>query len=632
MMKLDAKALLAIGAISVAIALAAAFLLYASVGNRGLNILIVFVGVTALISGASVLVWLLNARQIRADRAHGVKLILRDFAKRDASFRAELNSLREVLETVRKRNGDLDERQRKLQNVIRSEYHTSRERLAEIIVAQRDLQAGVDGILEQIAIDGTLGHEVTSLNSRVHEMDGAIQSAELRDREILNLVRGEIHNSKARADALQRALTAQGDSTSKAIAKVEDASVAVKKMHNFLRRDGSIQIALDRFTAAERRMLAAVETAGLDHADQVAALHSTVLTGFAKESPDIARLEENLTQGLQNMRTELFDGVVNLATELDNLSALVADAIEREANEAFTPQEGPIQDSTIIDGRLRGFYEKLSALLEILGFEDRYSSVESGAPSSEGESATGDAILLSEVTRANESSNRAVAQAQTGKLERFIKRQSIDVVRQVEALGQLLPRVQTGSRRYPPLGWWALPADTVLFLSDYIERERPKRILEIGSGSSTVWIGTFAERVGAQVVSLEHDYTFAQKSRDLVDAYGLQDVATVRHAALRQLELGGKTFNWYDLEVVESLEGPFDVLVVDGPPESTGDSARMPALPVLEHLLSSTCLVLLDDTHRPAEQEILKKWAEREGRFEYVDSDLMRTGVLRRQR
>ncbi|WP_087485869.1 class I SAM-dependent methyltransferase [Brachybacterium massiliense] len=631
MMKLDLKGLLAIGGVSVSVSLVAIIALAAAIGEPRFSLFIVFLATFVLVFGATVLGWLLNARQLRAERVLGTNRIIRELKSLDKRFSDEFNSLRELLDAVRQQDFELEAHQRKMQNVLRSEFHTSRKRLAEIMVAQRETREGVGDLLEKSLASGVKLEEIRSLASHVRKISGTTEAIESRERKILNLLRSENRDSQVRADALQRALAAQSKSISEATTNVEAANVAVKKMHNFLRRDGSIQTALDRFTAAERRVLAAVETAGLDHADQVAALHSAVLADLMKERSELSRIDSDLAADLQHVRTELTGDVAQLAAGVDNLSTFVSDALERAANKESAFEEASAQAEASLDGRLRSFEEKISSLVETRASGDSSAVVENAEPESVVETTSGESTLLTQMTRAIESTNRALIQAQTGRLERFAKRQSIDVVRQVEALAQLLPRVDTVTRRYPPLGWWALPADTILFLSDYIERERPKKILEVGSGSSSVWIGTFAERVGAQVVSLEHDRSFAQKTRELVETHGLQEVVTVHHAALRPMEIGGESFSWYDLDVIESLEGPFDVLVVDGPPESTGDEARMPALPVLEHLLSGSCLVLLDDTHRPAEQEILRKWTEELEGFERVDSDLMRTGVMRRR-
>lgn len=74
----------------------------------------------------------------------------------------------------------------------------------------------------------------------------------------------------------------------------------------------------------------------------------------------------------------------------------------------------------------------------------------------------------------------------------------------------------------------------------------------------------------------------------------------------------------------------FDLLIVDGPPESTGEFARFPALPVLEKRLAESCTVLLDDVHRPNEAQILQDWQQAFPEFVELQSGLTRTGVIKR--
>ena len=50
------------------------------------------------------------------------------------------------------------------------------------------------------------------------------------------------------------------------------------------------------------------------------------------------------------------------------------------------------------------------------------------------------------------------------------------------------------------------------------------------------------------------------------------------------------------------------MLVIDGPPESTGPLARYPAGPALFPRLANEGVVFLDDANRYTETEILRRW------------------------
>jgi predicted O-methyltransferase YrrM len=207
---------------------------------------------------------------------------------------------------------------------------------------------------------------------------------------------------------------------------------------------------------------------------------------------------------------------------------------------------------------------------------------------------------------------------------------SRDVVRQVEALLQLTARVDTANRRFPASGGWAMDAEGLLLLSDLITAHRPRRILEVGSGVSSCWMGEFARRHGGTVVTLEHQQEYAEKTRRSLGELGLQDTVEVRVAELEEISLGDRTYRWYDPQALADLQD-IEMVVVDGPPKKTGEDARFPALPLLAGRLAPGCLVVVDDFHRPDEQRIVDQWLEQFPEFELVGLDTHRTGLLRRR-
>jgi predicted O-methyltransferase YrrM len=236
------------------------------------------------------------------------------------------------------------------------------------------------------------------------------------------------------------------------------------------------------------------------------------------------------------------------------------------------------------------------------------------------------AVLSSSVTDGMES--------QTGTIQDTMRRHardtSVDVVRQVEALLQLLPRVDTSGPRFPMSGGWAMDAEGLLALSDLIDAHRPQKVLEIGSGASTSWMGTFVQRHGGSIVSLEHQRVYAEKTARAAAALGLQDTVDVRLAELKPVTLGEREYLWYDQDVLRDLQD-IDMLVVDGPPKATGEDARFPALPLLVERLAPQCVVVIDDFQRPAERAMVERWIEQFPGFGLVELDTPRVGLLRRE-
>lgn len=157
----------------------------------------------------------------------------------------------------------------------------------------------------------------------------------------------------------------------------------------------------------------------------------------------------------------------------------------------------------------------------------------------------------------------------------------------------------------PPLGGWAIDALFGVLLVETILDNRPSAIVECGSGASTVLAAAALRRraIPGHVTSLEHDATFADTTLRILRRHGLDEWATVRPVPL----VDGPHGRWYDPAALDRI-GSIDLLVVDGPPASTGQLARYPALPTLHERLASACTVLLDDAFRADELEVLRRW------------------------
>jgi hypothetical protein len=179
---------------------------------------------------------------------------------------------------------------------------------------------------------------------------------------------------------------------------------------------------------------------------------------------------------------------------------------------------------------------------------------------------------------------------------------------EVEALFQLFDEF-TPRAPMPSSGGFALNPTDLLDLLHLVRTRRPKLVLELGSGTSTVWIAYALEKCGGRLVSLDHDPGYAEKTRAMLAAHGLTEVAEVRDAPLRPVLLDGRSFPWYDTDALADLRG-VELLLIDGPPEKTGPDARYPAMRVLEDKLADTATVVFDDAHRKDEQQALRKWVE----------------------
>lgn len=204
---------------------------------------------------------------------------------------------------------------------------------------------------------------------------------------------------------------------------------------------------------------------------------------------------------------------------------------------------------------------------------------------------------------------RAALQEELARAEaRAVKREA-SLYRQAEALVSIAQALQP-SYSLPQLGGWALSADLSAFLVRYVLEERPRFVLELGSGSSTVLLAMALERNGSgRLISLEHDASFAASTLSELDIRGLSHLVDLIHAPLGEVDVNGEKYEWYTLSSTSVLPDELDLILVDGPP-STDDLNRFPALPVLAGRLKPGGLLVLDDARRADESLTVARWSE----------------------
>lgn len=157
-----------------------------------------------------------------------------------------------------------------------------------------------------------------------------------------------------------------------------------------------------------------------------------------------------------------------------------------------------------------------------------------------------------------------------------------------------------------------ITGEEAAFLFHLVRRHRPRLILELGSGSSTVLFAAALRANGmGRVVSVEHDPLHVRHTAEIVDQAGLADRVELIHAPLSALTLEGRTFQWYDLSPrLATLTEKIDLVFVDGPPGKVQSLSRYPALPMLLPHLSPRALVFIDDGAREDETRMVAMWRE----------------------
>lgn len=170
----------------------------------------------------------------------------------------------------------------------------------------------------------------------------------------------------------------------------------------------------------------------------------------------------------------------------------------------------------------------------------------------------------------------------------------------------------------PPLGLWTASADLLVELVDRLVEERPAVAVEGGSGVSTVVMALAVREHGlpTKVVALEHDAEWAEHTRRMLARHGVAEHAEVRLAPLGPTSIEGHETPWYDRAALDDL---FEVglVLVDGPPEGTGPRARYPMVPLLRDRFAQRCTILVDDTARPGDADVVDRWRELAPDFTY---------------
>ena len=136
------------------------------------------------------------------------------------------------------------------------------------------------------------------------------------------------------------------------------------------------------------------------------------------------------------------------------------------------------------------------------------------------------------------------------------------------------------------------------FLSLLLLQAKPRCIVELGSGRSTITLGEYAKAAQSTFVSIETDPFWLNKARLELRAIGLPE---------RQVQLVAIDANsgWYQAQQFDAaVDGlpAVDLLFVDAPNDRSGCSYGMRDSPVglqrIKALAASTDLLIIDDTHR----------------------------------
>ncbi len=127
-------------------------------------------------------------------------------------------------------------------------------------------------------------------------------------------------------------------------------------------------------------------------------------------------------------------------------------------------------------------------------------------------------------------------------------------------------------------------------------------ILECGSGVTTILMAAITCNHKTPLIVLEHNiewYNYLKKIFHTLD----YDHVELFHVPLHDYG----EYTWYNTTAVQLPQQCIELVICDGPPGST-PGGRYGLMPVLSEYLSDNCVVLLDDTHREYEKDIIQAW------------------------
>ncbi|MBL7261999.1 class I SAM-dependent methyltransferase [Paractinoplanes lichenicola] len=170
---------------------------------------------------------------------------------------------------------------------------------------------------------------------------------------------------------------------------------------------------------------------------------------------------------------------------------------------------------------------------------------------------------------------------------------------EIEALFQLFQAV-TPRAPMPTAGPGLQPTD-LLGLVHVASERRPGLTVALGCGPATVWLGYALAGSGGRLVAVDHDAGRVSVVRGLLAEHGLSSVE-VRQVAPAELEVEGRTVDWYDVEQLDGLTD-IDLLVVDSALAPVAAEPLAPALHVLGRRLAVGAAVVVDEEPRVAPRQ-----------------------------
>lgn len=162
---------------------------------------------------------------------------------------------------------------------------------------------------------------------------------------------------------------------------------------------------------------------------------------------------------------------------------------------------------------------------------------------------------------------------------------------------------------FPLQNHWVVLPDFIQHFIEVVKENKSSTIVECGSGLSTLVGGYMVKnKIIKHFISIEHEEQFYEATLDVLKKHTLEKYVTVLYAPLKRISINGEEWFWYNTDRFETTINQIDILLVDGPPGQIQKHSRYPAIPLLKKLFHKNTVVVLDDSDRPDEKEIINRW------------------------
>ena len=218
-----------------------------------------------------------------------------------------------------------------------------------------------------------------------------------------------------------------------------------------------------------------------------------------------------------------------------------------------------------------------------------------------------------------------------------------EIPKDVSDYASLCHRFGVDSTSCPDVGGWSATVPVLRTLVEEILSAPDGDFcsLDIGSGTSTFWEAlAFRERGTGRCYAVEHDGKYAARLQEFLKAHDLESWVEIVTAPLVEwhprfeYSISSNLIpnRWYDLSSLHVDN--IGLVFVDGPPGGNGVYSRLPAFESIHPYLSNGALIVMDDTIRVEEREIVTLWSdliELEGNLS-IDSKLLKATKMRYSR